>query len=1216
MDRAARIAQLHTALEERILVLDGAMGTMIQGYSLDEKGFRGERFASWPKDLKGDNDLLSLTRPDVVRAIHAAYIDAGADIVETNTFNATAVSQADYGAEGLAEEMNREAARLAREAVDAAVARDGRMRWVAGALGPTNRTASLSPDVNDPGARNIGFDELRDAYRDAARGLLDGGADLLLVETIYDSLNAKAAIAAILELFEERGEKVPLIISGTITDRSGRTLSGQTTEAFFTSIRHAAPLAVGLNCALGAAEIVPFARELARVADTYVSLYPNAGLPNEMGGYDETPQSMAATLRDLAVDRQLNVLGGCCGTTPAHIRALAELVHGLPPRAVPEPKPALRLSGLEPCVIDASRLFVNIGERTNVTGSARFMTLVKDGRFEDATRVARQQVENGAQLIDVNMDEGLLDSEKAMVRFLNLVGGEPDIAKVPIVIDSSRFDVIEAGLKRVQGKCIVNSPSLKEGEAEFLRQARIVRKYGAAVIVMAFDEKGQADTVERRVEVLERAVRLLVGKVGFPKDDIVVDPNVFAIATGIPEHDRYAVDFIETVRLLGERLPGIRTSGGISNVSFAFRGNNVVREAIHAVFLFHAIRAGLTMGIVNAGALPGIEDLDPELRERVEDAVLARRSDATERLLELANRTSAARDGKKADEVWRSLPIAKRLEHALVHGIADHVEGDAAEALEELGKPIAVIEGPLMDGMNVVGDLFGAGKMFLPQVVKSARVMKRAVAWLTPYLEADAQQGERKGRVVLATVKGDVHDIGKNIVGVVLQCNNYEVVDLGVMVPAQRILDTARELDADLVGLSGLITPSLDEMSHVAREMERQGLRLPLLIGGATTSRAHTALRIAPHTENPVVHVLDASRAVGVASALLSNEQRDAFVAGVRKDQGELREAREGTGARALRPLAEARQRRFQAPAVIRPPRFRGVKRAEAPLSALVARIDWTPFFHAWELRGTWPRIHEDPVVGPQAKSLLDDAKEMLARIESERWLSPRGVVGLWPANARGDDVVVWDSPSRGSVLATFHMLRQQAAHLDVSLCLADFVAPEEGTTTDWIGGFAVTAGHGVAERKEKLRAQHDDYGAILLEALADRLAEAFAEHLHEEVRRDLWGYSPGEKLSLEDLIKERYEGIRPAPGYPAQPDHTEKRTLWRLLEPEANAGIELTETCAMWPASSVSGLYIAHPASRYFGVGRVGRDQLEDYARRKGISEDEAARWLGPNLG
>jgi 5-methyltetrahydrofolate--homocysteine methyltransferase len=1214
-DRSAPIDQLHAALAERILVLDGAMGTQIQARGLEDVDFRGARFAAWPKDLKGNNDLLSLTRPDVVRDIHAAYIDAGADIVETNTFNANAVSQADYGMEAFAEEMNREAAGLAREAVDAAIARDGRVRWVAGALGPTNRTASLSPDVNDPGARNIRFDDLVKAYGEAARGLLDGGADLLLVETIYDSLNAKAALAAILELFDQRGHRVPLIISGTITDRSGRTLSGQTTEAFFTSIRHADPLAVGLNCALGAAEILPFARELSRMADTFVSLYPNAGLPNDMGGYDETPQTMAATLRELAVDRQLNVLGGCCGTTPDHIRALAELVRGLPPRTVPVPAPALRLSGLEPCVIDETRLFVNIGERTNVTGSARFMTLVKEGRLEDATRVARQQVENGAQLIDVNMDEGLLDSEAAMVRFLDLVATEPDIAKVPIVVDSSRFAVIEAGLKCIQGKGIVNSLSLKEGEAEFLRQARIVRRYGAAVIVMAFDERGQADTVERRLEVLERAVRLLVDEVGFPLDDVIVDPNVFAIATGIAEHDRYALDFIDTVRLLQERIPGIRTSGGISNVSFSFRGNNTVREAIHAVFLFHAIAAGLTMGIVNAGALPALDDLDPQLRERVEDAVLARRPDAAERLLEVAERTNATKAEKKADLAWRSLPVGERLTYALVHGIADHVEADTAEALGVYQKPITVIEGPLMDGMNVVGDLFGAGKLFLPQVVKSARVMKKAVAWLTPYLEADKQVGDRKGRVVLATVKGDVHDIGKNIVGIVLQCNNYEVVDLGVMVPAQRILDTAREQDADIVGLSGLITPSLDEMSHVAREMERQGLRLPLLIGGATTSRAHTALRIAPHTDNVVVHVLDASRAVGVASSLLSTAQRDTFVAGVRDDQDKLRVAREARVKRPLLSLEDARARRFVAPRVVRTPRSPGVRRVEPDLGQLVGRVDWTPFFHAWELRGTWPRLLDDPVVGPQARSLLDDAQKMLDKIVGERWLQPRGVVGLWPANARGDDIVVWADPSRSRELAVLHQLRQQQAHLETCLCLADFVAPEsEGV--DWVGGFAVTSGHGGDERKLALKAANDDFGAILLDSLSDRLAEAFAEHLHEEVRRDLWGYAPDEHLGLEDLLKERYEGIRPAPGYPAQPDHTEKRTLWRLLEAEANAGITLTESCAMWPASSVSGLYLAHPASRYFGVGMLGGDQLADYARRKGISVEEATRWLSPSLG
>ncbi|MEQ1569265.1 MAG: methionine synthase [Myxococcota bacterium] len=1208
-DRPTRIARLHEALADHIVVIDGAMGSMLQGYGLTEADFRGERFADWPRDLKGNNDLLCLTRPDVVREVHLEYLASGAELIETNTFNANALSQADYGTEALSYEINLAAARIAREAVDIAVARDGVPRWVAGALGPTNRTGSISPDVNDPGARNVTFDALAAAYRDAARGLLDGGADVLLVETIFDTLNAKAAIYAILDLFEQV-EPVPVLISGTITDRSGRTLSGQTTEAFYRSVSHARPLAVGLNCALGADEMAPFAAELSRVAGEYVSVYPNAGLPNEMGGYDETPASMAAVIRKLAEGGQVNIVGGCCGTTPDHVRAIAAAVRGLPPRQRPVAPPALRLSGLEPCTIDGSQLFVNIGERTNVTGSAKFAELIRNGDYETATRVARQQVENGAQLIDVNMDEGMLDGEAAMTRFLHLIGSEPDIAKVPVVLDSSRFRVIEAGLKCVQGKPIVNSISLKEGEEAFVQQARTVRKYGAAVIVMAFDERGQADTVERRLEIAERSLRILEQQVGFDRQDIVLDLNVFAIATGMSEHDRYALDFIEATAAIKQRFPGVRVSGGVSNVSFSFRGNNAVREAIHTVFLYHAIRAGMDMGIVNAGALPLYGDIEPELRERVEDVVLARRPDASERLLELAGRTKGKAREAKADAAWRDLPVGERLAHALVHGIADHVDQDTAEALAALGRPISVIEGPLMAGMNVVGDLFGAGKMFLPQVVKSARVMKKAVAWLTPYLEAEQAGGaDRKGRVVMATVKGDVHDIGKNIVGVVLQCNNFEVIDLGVMVSAQRILDAVREHEADLVGLSGLITPSLDEMVYVADLMEKQGFTLPLLIGGATTSRAHTALKVAPVYSGPTVHVIDASRAVGVASALTSETQRAGYVAGIAAEYEALRASRKERAV-ALRSLADARAAAPRLEPVIRTPRKPGLHSVVPPLDAVVERIDWTPFFHAWELRGTYPRILSDATYGVQATKLLADARAMLDRIRSERWLEATAVVGLFPANREGDDIVVWTDASRTERRAVLHTLRQQQAHLPECTALADFLGPVDGPV-DWLGGFAVTYGIGIDPVVRRFEQSHDDYDAILLKAVADRLAEASAEWLHEQVRRDYWGYAPDEHLPIEDLIKERYEGIRPAPGYPAQPDHTEKRTLWSLLDAAARTGIELTESCAMWPAASVSGLYFAHPAARYFGIGTVGADQREDYARRKGWTSAEALRWL-----
>jgi len=1220
--RSARIDALKAALRERVLVLDGAMGTMIQREKLDEAGYRGDRFADHPQLVQGNNDLVSLTHPEVVRKIHDAYIEAGADFVETNTFNANALSQADYAMEHLVAEMNEASARIAREAVEAAEARDGRVRWVAGALGPTNRSASLSPDVNDPGARNVSFDELAKAYEEAAGGLIDGGADLLQIETIMDTLNAKAAIVGCLRALDARGltqDDVPFWISGTFADRSGRTLSGQTTEAFYHSITHADPLIVGLNCALGADEMRPFADDMARVSEKFVAVYPNAGLPNELGQYDEQPETTAGYLEDFLDRGWVNVVGGCCGTTPEHIAAIAGVASkGAPRRFGPHP-PALRLAGLEPVEIDGHTNFVNIGERTNVTGSGRFRKLIANDDYETALRVARQQVENGAQLLDVNMDEGLLDSVGAMTRFLNLIAAEPDIARVPIVIDSSKFEVIEAGLKCVQGKAVVNSISLKEGEDAFREQARTVKRYGAAVIVMAFDEKGQADTVARRIETLSRAVGILVDEIGFVPDDIIVDPNVFAIATGIEEHDRYALDFIEATSELKRVLPkGVRISGGISNVSFSFRGNNAVREAIHSVFLYHAIKAGLDMGIVNAGALPVYEDIEPELRERVEDAVLARRSDATERLLEVADDAKGTARKSKQNQEWRELPVRQRLEHALVHGITDHIDADTEEALAALGRPIHVIEGPLMDGMNVVGNLFGEGKMFLPQVVKSARVMKQAVAWLTPYLEAEKEASgdtRAKGKILLATVKGDVHDIGKNIVGVVLQCNNYEVVDLGVMVPAQRILAEARSVGADIIGLSGLITPSLDEMVHVAEEMTRSDFQVPLLIGGATTSKLHTALKIEPKYEHGVVHVPDASRAVGVASSLIDTKQRPEVIAKWRAEYDALREKRAGGTKRTLRSLEDARAKRPVLEFGERVPKRLGLTEITATVRELREYIDWTPFFHAWELKGAYPRILDDAKYGEQARKLLDDAHAMLDRIEAEGWLQPRGVVGLFPANAVGDDIEVYAAPEqREAPVATFHTLRQQAEHLEEPLALSDFVRPKEDGV-DFIGGFAVTAGS-VEAIAAKFEEALDDYSSILLKAVADRCAEAFAELAHARVRKEIWGYAPDEDATLQDLVKERYDGIRPAPGYPAQPDHTEKRTLWELIDAEARTGISLTESCAMWPPASVSGLYLANPASKYFGVGQLTKDQVEDYARRKGMALSEVERWLAPVLG
>jgi 5-methyltetrahydrofolate--homocysteine methyltransferase len=1223
----ARNERLKALLRERILVIDGAMGSLLQSYRLDEAGFRGERFCDHDRPLQGNNDLLSLTRPDIIRAVHDAYLEAGADIIETNTFTATAVSQADYGTEHLVYEINRESARIAREACDAAETRDpSRPRFVAGSLGPTNKTATLSPNVDDPGYRDVTFDDLRQVYAEAARGLLDGGADVLMVETVFDTLNGKAALFAIDALFEERGGSVPVWVSGTITDASGRTLSGQTTEAFWHSVRHAKPTIVGLNCALGADQLRPHVHDISRIADTFVATHPNAGLPNEFGDYDESPEHMARVVRSFAEEGLVNVVGGCCGTTPAHIEAIVAAVRDLPPRPVPEIAPACRLSGLEPLTIGPDSLFVNVGERTNVAGSRRFKRLITEGDFETALEVARQQVDNGAQIIDVNMDDALLDSEESMVAFLRMLASEPDISRVPVMLDSSRWSVIEAGLQCLQGKGVVNSISLKEGEEPFLEQARLVRRYGAAVIVMAFDEKGQADTRERKVEICTRAYHLLTEVVGFPPEDIIFDPNVFAIATGMEEHDHYAVAYIEACHDIKRTLPHALVSGGVSNLSFSFRGNNPVREAMHSVFLFHAVRAGMDMGIVNAGQLAVYEDIEPGLRERVEDVVLDRRRDGTDRLLEIADVARGRVRAKGQDLAWRDAPVEERLAHALVHGIARFVEEDAEEARQHFDHPLEVIEGPLMDGMNRVGDLFGSGKMFLPQVVKSARVMKKAVAVLVPYIEAlQAEEGRSgSGRVLLATVKGDVHDIGKNIVGVVLQCNNYEVIDLGVMVPSQRILEAAREHRVDIVGLSGLITPSLEEMVHVARELSREGFSVPLLIGGATTSRAHTAIKIDPQYHPAVVQVKDASRAVGVVGKLLSEAHREGYRDAVKAEMAQVRERRKDRRAREkTRSLRFARRNKLSIDWAQEPPvpapRLMGVRRFEDPdLATLTERIDWTPFFHAWELKGAaFPGILEHARLGPQAQELYRDAQDLLERIVKDGLLQARGVVGMFPANSVcDDDIEVYADPERAELRAVFRTLRQQKEKPPglPNLALADFVAPKG--IPDWVGAFAVTTGHGLEGLVATFEAEHDDYRAIMAKALADRLAEAFAEHLHEVVRKEAWGYAADEALTNADLIRERYQGIRPAPGYPACPDHTEKPVIWDLLDVEERTGIRLTESMAMWPAASVSGLYLAHPQARYFAVGTLRRDQVEDYARRKGWDLTSAERWLAPNLG
>jgi 5-methyltetrahydrofolate--homocysteine methyltransferase len=1228
-------AQLEQLLAERILVLDGAMGTMVQRRKLSEADFRGERFKQHPRDLKGNNDILALTRPDVIADIHAEYLAAGADIIETNTFSATAVSQADYGLESIAYELNLEAAKLARRVADEWTARTpDKPRLVAGSLGPTTKTLSISPDVNNPAFRAITFDEMRDAFKDQARGLIDGGSHLLLVETQIDTLNAKAALVAIDEVFEEKGVRLPLMVSATLTDRSGRTLSGQTLDAFYLSVEHARPFSVGLNCALGAREMRPYLADLARAVDGYVSCYPNAGLPNAFGQYDEKPEETAALVKEFAESGFVNIIGGCCGTTPDHIREIARAVDGLRPRAIGHQQSAIghqqpalrltRLAGLEPLVIRPDSNFQMVGERTNVTGSKKFERLVKAKNWSGAAAVAVEQVRGGANIIDVNMDEGMLDSEACMTEFLNYIATEPEIARVPVMVDSSKWSVIEAGLKCVQGKAVVNSISLKEGEADFLHKAKTIRRYGAAMIVMAFDEKGQADTVERKVEICKRAYQLLTEQAGVDPSDIIFDPNILAIATGLEEHNDYAKHFIAATRIIKDVCPGVKISGGVSNLSFSFRGNDVVREAIHSAFLFHAIKAGMDMGIVNAGQLIVYEDIPKDLLEHVEDIIFNRRPDATERMVTFAEQVKGSATKREADLKWREGPVELRLSHALVHGMVDFIEQDAEEARVKYGRPLLVIEGPLMDGMKVVGELFGAGKMFLPQVVKSARAMKRAVAYLEPFMEAEklavekaGGQRQAQGKLVVATVKGDVHDIGKNIVGVVLGCNNYEVIDLGVMVTTDKILQAAVEHKADIVGLSGLITPSLDEMVYVAAEMERRHFKLPLLIGGATTSPQHTAVKIAPEYSQPTVHVPDASRVVDVVASLLSNEQRPAFDTNNRAAQAKLREQHAGRKDRPILSIAQARSNRLKldhsAPAT---PSFTGIRKVDIALDELVPFIDWQFFFAAWELKGRFPKIFDDPKIGKAAKDLYDHAQKLLKQIVDGKLIRARGVYGFWPANSDGDDVVLWSAVEPGrpkKVVQRFPMLRQQEVIADdkPNRSLADFVAPIESGITDYVGAFAVTAGLGVDELVKKFEAQHDDYSAIIVKAIADRLAEAFAEYLHARARQD-WGF--GDRLSNDDLIEENYRGIRPAFGYPACPDHSEKGRLFDLLNARSQ-GLDLTESFAMTPAASVSGLYFGHPSSKYFAIQRIGLDQVEDYAKRKNMSQAEVERWLRPVL-
>ena len=1235
--QADRSTELRALLAQRLLILDGAMGTMVQRHGLVEADYRGSRFATHGKDLKGNNDLLCLTRPDVIGGIHAEYLEAGADIIETNSFNATRVSQAEYGLAELAFELNVASARLARETADRFSTPD-KPRFVAGVLGPTSRTASLSPDVNDPGARNITFDALVADYVEAARGLTTGGADILLVETIFDTLNAKAALFAIEKFFDEAGRRWPVMISGTITDASGRTLSGQTAEAFWNSLRHARPLSFGLNCALGAKELRQYVEELSKLCDCFISAHPNAGLPNAFGGYDETPRMLADEIAEWGKAGIINIAGGCCGTSPDHIRAIAQALQELPPRAIPQVDKKLRLAGLEAFNIDDDSLFVNVGERTNVTGSKAFARMILEGRYDDALAVARQQVENGAQVVDINMDEAMLDGRGAMVRFLHLVGSEPDICKVPLMLDSSKWDVIEAGLKCIQGKGIVNSISMKEGEAKFLEQARLARRYGAAVIVMAFDEQGQADTYRRKIEICKRAYDVLVAD-GFPAEDIIFDPNIFAIATGIPEHDNYAVDFINALAWIKQNLPHARTSGGVSNVSFSFRGNDAMREAIHTVFLYHAVKAGLTMGIVNAGQLGVYDDLAPELREAVENVVLNRKvgagsalpaGDAASRpsdvLIELATRVKGAAKEQVVDLAWRQWPVDKRLEHAMVKGITEYVVADTEEcraALAAAGKPpLSVIEGPLMGGMNVVGDLFGAGKMFLPQVVKSARVMKQAVAHLIPWIEEEKKRtgSTSKGRIVIATVKGDVHDIGKNIVGVVLGCNGYDIIDLGVMVSADKILHAAKEHGAQAIGLSGLITPSLEEMSHIASELQRQGFTQPLLIGGATTSRAHTAIKIAPNYAGPVVYVPDASRAVGVVTRLLSIDMRDAYVDEIAADYEKVRGQHANKKGVALVSLEAARANRARLNYAPVKPRQLGVTvLKDLDLAELAKYIDWGPFFQTWDLAGSYPKILDDAVVGDAARNVFMDGKAMLRQLIAEKWISANAVFGLFPANAVGDDIAFYADEARATPLMTWHGLRQQQERPagKPQQCLSDFVSPGVGAggTADYAGAFAVTAGLGIEKKLAEFEAQHDDYHAIMLKSLADRLAEAAAEWLHERVRKEYWGYADDEALDCAALIDEKYRGIRPAPGYPACPDHTSKGALFDLLDAPQNAGMQLTESYAMTPAASVAGFYLAHPEAHYFAITKIDRDQLRDWAERCGMTLQEAEKWLAPLL-
>jgi 5-methyltetrahydrofolate--homocysteine methyltransferase len=1213
------------ALAHRILILDGAMGTMVQRFRLQEEDYRGDRFAGHPISLKNNNDVLSLTQPQIIEQIHREYLAAGADIIETNTFNATAISQEDFGLQKLVAEMNRTAAQLAKAAVVECMTEDpSRRRYVAGSIGPLNRTLSISRDVNDPGKRDVTWQQVTGAYGEQAQALLEGGVDLLLVETTFDTLNLKAALFAIEEVFAKVGYRVPLMASGTITDASGRTLTGQTTEAFWISISHAPLLSVGLNCALGPKELRPYIEELSRVAPIYVSCYPNAGLPDPLSptGFPETPESLAPQLKEWAELGWLNIVGGCCGTTPEHIAALAKVVRGLPPRKLPEKKIQTRLSGLEPYQFGST--FTVIGERTNITGSPKFSKLILAGDFDGALAIARQQVEGGANVLDVNMDEGMIDSEAAMRKFLNLIAAEPDISRLPIMVDSSKWSVLEAGLQCIQGKGIVNSISLKEGEEKFRAQAELVRRYGAAVVVMAFDEKGQADTFERKTEICSRAYRILVDEVGFPPEDIIFDPNILTVATGIEEHNAYAKAFIDATRWIKAHLPYCQISGGVSNISFSFRGNNAVREAMHSAFLYHAIRAGMDMGIVNAGQLAVYEQIPPDLLELVEDVLFDRRKDATERLVDFAERVKQTTKAEVKDEAWRSSDVEERLAYALIKGIVDYIDVDTEEARQKYPRPLSVIEGPLMKGMSIVGDLFGSGKMFLPQVVKSARVMKKAVAYLMPFMEKEKETSpERRsqGKVVIATVKGDVHDIGKNIVGVVLACNNFEVTDLGVMVPAERILEEARKRNADVIGLSGLITPSLDEMVHVAQEMERLGYTEPLLIGGATTSRAHTAVKIAPNYSGPVIHVLDASRAAGVVSSLLSDDLKPGFTAKNAEDQNKLRiEFQQKTASKALLSIEVARERKepidWSTAQIDRPSFYGASSIASQPLDELVPYIDWSPFFHTWELRGRFPAILDDPEVGPQARQLFEDAQKLLQDIVNSRLITAKGVYGFWPANSAGDDIEVYGDESRSDVLAVFHLLRQQMDKPSGQFnhCLADFIAPKSSGRGDYLGAFAVTAGHGADELARQFEADHDDYNAIMTKALADRLAEAFAEHLHERARRE-WGFGAKEKLSKEDLIRESYRGIRPAAGYPACPDHTEKRTLFDLLQAEKATGIRLTESYAMWPGASVSGLYFAAPNAKYFGVGKIGRDQIQDYRVRKGLPLEEVERWLGPYL-